>query len=81
MAIPNGVRIKKTISLVNALAKHHNFCVDQNDQNTPDSNVDQALFEDLVNVEGYNSFVPLVHNAEVRDVLDVDIDTLEALVG
>ena len=63
MAMPNGVKIKKTIALVNALAKLHNFCIDKNDGNTPTSNVDQALFEDLVNVEGYNSgFVPLVHN-------------------
>ena len=82
MAMPNGVRVKKTIALVDALAKLHNFCIDQNDGNTPDSNVDQALFEDLVNVEGYNSgFVPLVQNVEGRDVLDIDIDTPEALVG
>ena len=82
MTLPNGIRIKKTIALVNALAKLHNFCIDKNDGNTPHSNVDQALFEDLVHVEGYNSgFVPLVHNVEVRDVLDVDVDTPEALVG
>jgi hypothetical protein len=81
-AMPNGVRIKKIIALVNALAKLHNICLDKNDGNTQDRNVYQALFEDLVNVEGYNSgFVPLVHNVEVRDALDVDIDTPEALVG
>ena len=82
MTLPNGIRIKKTIALVNALAKLHNFCINKNEGNTPNSNVDQALFEDLVNVEGNNSgFVPLVHNFQVRDILDADIDTPEALVG
>ena len=67
---------------MNALEKLHNFCINQIDGNTPDSNVDQALFEDLLNVEGYNSgFVPLVQNVEVRDILDIDIETPEVLVG
>jgi hypothetical protein len=82
MTMLNGIRIKKTIALVNCPCKTPQFLHWQNDGNTPDSNFDQALFEDSVNVDGCNSgFVPLAHNVEVRDVLDVDINTPEALVG
>jgi len=58
---PNGMMMKKTIALVNALAKLHNFYIDTNDGSITDSNVDEALFEDLVNMVGDSSgFVPLV---------------------
>ena len=82
IAMPNDIMIKKTIALVNALAKLNNFCIYTNDGNITDSNVDEVLYEDLVNKEEYNSgFVPFFLNVEVRDVLDVDVDTPEALVG
>ena len=80
--MPNVIMIKKRIALMNALAKLHYFCIGTNDGNITDSNVDEAVYEDLVNMEGYNTgFVLLVPNVEVRDVLDVDVDTQEDMVG
>ena len=68
--------------LLHVICETPQFIIDTNDGNITDSTVDEAVYEDLVNMEGYNSgFVPLVPNVQVRDVLDVDVDTQEDLVG
>ena len=81
MAVPNGVSVKKTIALVNALAKLHNFCINEMDGDCAGSTADEPLVEDVVNMESdENGFVPLVHNSEIEDV-DIAVDTQDDLVG
>jgi hypothetical protein len=76
MAMPQGIAVKKTIALVNCVAKLHNFCIDE-----VDDAID-GLTEDACNVEcGAGGFVPTVANNTIRDVLDMNVQTPEALVG
>ena len=82
MAIPNGVSVKKTIALVNALAKLHNFCISETDGDRAGSTADEPLVEDLANMESdENGFVPMVRNSEIESVLDIAVDTPDDLVG
>jgi hypothetical protein len=39
-ALPHGITIQKTIAMVNALAKLHNFCIDENKINMLESSTD-----------------------------------------
>ena len=50
MAMPMGFTIKKTIALVNCLAKLHNFCIDEVDGSSGVFSVDQPLAEDAANI-------------------------------
>ena len=73
---------KKTIALVNALAKLHNFCINEMDGDHAGSTADEPLVEDVANMESdENGFVPLVCNNEIEDVLDIAVDTPDDLVG
>ena len=61
MEMPYGITIKKTIALVNALTKLHNFCIDEFNGNSTVVHVNEFLCEPLVNMEDYESgFVLLV---------------------
>ena len=42
-AMPCGISIQRTIALVNALAKLHNFCIDQNEMNSVESSIDDRF--------------------------------------
>ena len=54
-AMPRRITIKKTIAMVNALAKLHNFCIDQNEVDVPESSPSDAF--NLMNSEaGFVSF-------------------------
>ena len=76
MAMPIGISVKKTIALVNCLAKLHNFCI--NEANS----ADKGLCEDIGNIEsGDGGFVPMVTNGEIHDVLAVNVQTPDGLVG
>ena len=76
MAMPQGITVKKTIALVNCLAKLHNFCIDEIDDAL------DGLTEDNCNIEcGDRGYVPMVPNNTITDVLDMDVQTPEALVG
>jgi hypothetical protein len=68
-AIPLGITIQKTVALVNALAKLHNYCIDHTDgtdtacepttedfSNITTSEVGYVVME---SVEGYNVELPL----------------------
>jgi hypothetical protein len=44
-AMPQGITIKKTVAMVNALAKLHNFCIDRVDNAS-----DDLLSEDMSNL-------------------------------
>jgi hypothetical protein len=67
MAIPKNISIKKTILLVNALARLHNFCI--NELPIDDQEIPEELNVDIVNmmndVEGYVS-MDIVEGSEVR---------------
>jgi len=67
MAITKNISIKKTILLVNALARLHNFCINElpiDDQEIPEElNVDTVNM--MNNVEGYVS-MDIVEGSEVR---------------
>ena len=76
MAIPQNISVKKTIALVNCLAKLHNFCITEVDL------IDKVLNEDSNNIECDGAgFVEMVANQEVLDVLDANIETQDALLG
>jgi hypothetical protein len=42
-AMPTGISIQRTIALVNALAKLHNFCIEQNEMNSEESSIDDRF--------------------------------------
>ena len=80
MAMPIGISIKKTIALVNALAKLHNFCIDEVDGNS--TTINESLAEDVVNMEMNGSgYVPMLPNAEIRNVMEVEVNTPNDLMG
>ncbi len=61
MAMPKGLRIRRIIALVNALAKLHNFCIDENDKN----NLLQPLSSDTLNMmNDANGYVPMEASRE-----------------
>jgi hypothetical protein len=75
MAIPQNISMKKTIVLVNCLAKLHNFCITEVDL------IDEVLSEDSNNIECDGvGFVEMVANQEVLDVLDANVETPDALL-
>lgn len=56
-AMPKNIRIKKTISLVVALAKLHNFCIDV--QEPPAGDLHPSDYASLINnADGHVSLVP-----------------------
>jgi hypothetical protein len=76
MAIPQNISAKKTIAIVNCLAKLHNFCITEVDL------IDEVLSEDSNNIECDGvGFVEMVANQEVLDVLDANVETPDALHG
>jgi hypothetical protein len=42
-ALPCGISIQRTIALVNALAKLHNFCIERNEMNSVESSIDDRF--------------------------------------
>lgn len=83
MAMPLGLSIKKTIAMVNALAKLHNFCIDEVDGSSGDySVVDHPLAEDAANIVNCpDGSVPVVRNDQVHEILGINVDTPESLIG
>jgi hypothetical protein len=76
MAMPMGITVKKTIALVNCLAKLHNFCIDEADSAT------ECLREDNCNIESSESgFVPMAANRDIADVLGLKMATPDGLLG
>ncbi len=62
MAIPINITIQKTVALVHALAKLHNFCIDERQGNATVDNVilQNALPGDTLNMmENENGFIHL----------------------
>ena len=61
-AIPRGVSIKRTIALVNALVKLHNFCIDNSN---PESTEEEVTMQQSTSADDFNimnnrdGFVPL----------------------
>jgi hypothetical protein len=75
-AIPQNISVKKTIALVDCLEKLHNFCINEADS------VDDTLCKDSNHIECDGAgFVQMVSNREIRDVLDANIETPDALIG
>jgi hypothetical protein len=76
MAMPMGISVKKTIALVNCLAKLYNFCIDEVDSAL------EGLNADIGNIENNESgFVPMVVNSEIGAVLGSEVVTPDGLVG
>ncbi len=76
MAIPFGITIKKTIALVNCLAKLHNFCIDEVDTAA------EGLGEDVVYIQSRESgYVPMVANNSIREILGAEVQTPDSLIG
>ncbi|KAL3784251.1 hypothetical protein ACHAWO_005028 [Cyclotella atomus] len=76
-AMPRNISIGKTITLVLALAKLHNFCIDADDE---------VVANPLLQDEQYLSTnasgsVPLVPNADASELLDREVTTPEDLIG
>ena len=83
MAMPKGISIKKTITMVNALAKLHNFCINEVDGESRSTMiVDEPLAADTAYIEGDNAgFVSLSQNLEASIVLNENVDTPDDLIG
>lgn len=82
MAMPMGFTIKKTIALVNCLAKLHNFCIDEVDGSSGVFSVDQPLAEDAANIaSNIAGSVPMVRNEQVRETLGINVDTPDGLIA
>lgn len=64
MAMPKGLRIRRIIALVNALAKLHNFCIDEKDGYDKNSLL-QPLSSDTLNMmNDADGFVPMEASSE-----------------
>ena len=63
-ALPIGISIKRTVALVNALAKLHNFCIDNNERSYQSNPVDILYLQ-----MNENGFVPL----EQREQSTIDL--------
>ena len=72
----NDERWNKTIAIVVALAKLHNFCINEVYDYLQDP-LQQDEQNIIANEFGY---VPLIHNAEADEVLNINIGTPEGLV-
>ncbi len=75
--MPRNVTVPNTISLVIALAKLHNFCIDEVDA-VPGTILYQNKDHIMLNENGS---VPLVHSTEIADLLNVNTTTTEDLIG
>ncbi|KAL3786233.1 hypothetical protein HJC23_002484 [Cyclotella cryptica] len=76
MAMPIGITVKKTIALVNCLAKLHNFCIEEVDAAA------EGLREDDSHIQCSDSgYVPMVTNNTIRDVLGAEVQTPDSLIG
>jgi hypothetical protein len=76
--IPCGISIRKTTSLVLALAKIHNFCIDQNETSMiPSTSVDE-----LRSASQANALVPLeLFNGDYDDMADGNTTVPRQLIG
>jgi hypothetical protein len=74
MAMPRGISIKKVIALVNAMAKLHNFCIDQVDRSGEGGNeleMDQPTAQDRFNMmDGTTGYVDLEDDLVPRQLLE-----------
>jgi hypothetical protein len=76
-AVPRNISIAKTITLVLALAKLHNFCID-----AADEVVANPLLQDEHHMTTNESgSVPLVPNADASEVLGREVTTPDDLIG
>eukprot|EP00970_Alexandrium_tamarense_P005968 scaffold1001_cov191-Alexandrium_tamarense.AAC.9 len=74
-AIPCNISVPKTISLVLALAKLHNFCIDE-------AEVVPALSQDEHNITAnVNGSVPLIQNPQIAEIINVNTATPRDLMG
>jgi hypothetical protein len=75
--IPRGITIKRTVAMVSALAKLHNFCIDENEDDVP------ALSpRDLVNVMANESgFLPSPDESAANSGRDVPLSRQLLLDG
>lgn len=77
MPMPKNITVPKTISLVLALAKLHNFCIDEANV-VPGTILDQDEENITLNENGS---VPLVPNTEIAKLMDFNVNTPEDLIG
>jgi hypothetical protein len=81
-AMPKGITIKKVIALVNAMAKLHNFCIDQVDgreEGGNDQEMDEPTPQDRFHImESTIGFVELEQNEEGNSNLVVPRELLES---
>ena len=77
MAMPMKITVPKTISLVLALAKLHNFCINEADA-VPGTILSQD--EENITMNG-NGSVSLVHNQEIAELLNINTNTPQDLLG
>ena len=76
-AIPSNVTVPKTISLVLALAKLHNYCIDE-----ADAEPSTILAQDEQNItENENGSVLLIHDNQIAEVINVNTTTPQDLTG
>jgi hypothetical protein len=77
MVIPRNISVPKTISLVLALAKLHNFCIDEVDA-VPST----ILAQDEQNItENENGSVLLIQDNQIAEVINVNTTTPQDLIG
>jgi hypothetical protein len=76
-AMPANITVPKTISMVLALAKLHNFCIDEAEV-VPST----LLSQDEQHITGNgNGSVPLIHDNQIAQIINVDTTTQQALIG
>ena len=73
-AISNGITIQKTVALVNALVKLHNYCIDCVDLTT--SMIREPTTKDLSNIVNSELGYVLMESVEGSDV-DVPIQLMD----
>jgi hypothetical protein len=77
MVIPRNISVPKTISLVLALAKLHNYCIDE-----ADAEPSTILAQDEQNItENENGSVLLIHDNQIAEVINVNTTTPQDLIG
>jgi hypothetical protein len=75
--MPRNISIAKTITLVLAVAKLHNYCID-----AADEVVANPLLQDELHLSTNKSgSVPLVPNADAAELLGREVTTPEDLIG
>ena len=77
MVMPRNISVPKTISLVLALAKLHNFCIDEAEVIPAN-----LLSQDEQNITGNrNGSVPLVADPLIAEIINVNTTTPRDLMG